>query len=194
MLGCLIPGPFPEYTRGGEYTGGWVYQGGGVGYQEEGRNGYTRRRGGIGYARYTHPRWYTPWYWHLVVATEAGGTHPTGMLTCSMTDFTQVYGFVTDAFFSWCWLQTTAPTFVVDFCTTFYLSTFYSKHERNYLSVGICRDPLINTFEWPKGTRTFFGCYLYSKEYRKLLKGDLYHYLALQPNINYRLITNDKAQ
>ena len=62
MLGCLIPGPFPEYTRGGEYTGGWVYQGGGVGYQEEGRNGYTRRRGGIGYTRYTHPRWYTPWY------------------------------------------------------------------------------------------------------------------------------------
>ena len=22
------------------------------------------------------------WYWHLVVATEAGGTHPTGMLSC----------------------------------------------------------------------------------------------------------------
>ena len=24
----------------------------------------------------------TPWYWHLVVANEAGGTHPTGMHSC----------------------------------------------------------------------------------------------------------------
>ena len=29
---------------------------------------------------HTHP---VPWCWHLVVATEAGSTHPTGMLSCS---------------------------------------------------------------------------------------------------------------
>ena len=39
MLGCLIPGPFPEYTRGGEYTGGGYTKG--VGWD-------TRKRGGMG--------------------------------------------------------------------------------------------------------------------------------------------------
>ena len=44
-----------------------------------------------GYARYT-PLWKvhspegTPsWCWHLVVATEASGTHPTGMISCFLT-------------------------------------------------------------------------------------------------------------
>ena len=29
-----------------------------------------------------------PQYWHLVVATEAGGTHPTGMYYNTKEDFT----------------------------------------------------------------------------------------------------------
>ena len=28
----------------------------------------------------THP---TPWFWHVVMVTKAGATHPTGMLSCS---------------------------------------------------------------------------------------------------------------
>ena len=59
---------------------GWVYWGHTMGWEL--RVGIPRRRvkqrGWMGMTWYTHS---PPWCWHLVMASEAGGTHPTGMLS-----------------------------------------------------------------------------------------------------------------
>ena len=58
---------------------GWVFMSGPMSFL----GGLDMSRGGGGYVQ--GKGWVpTPshHYWHLVVATEAGGTHPTGMLSC----------------------------------------------------------------------------------------------------------------
>ena len=87
LLGVGMPGarsPGGGYTQGRDILG-WVYLGRGWVYQ--GRGGYTRGVGilGVGYTR--------GWVYQLnprpsvllVMATEVGGTHPTGMFPCSLS-------------------------------------------------------------------------------------------------------------